>query len=156
MLCGRPGSSYSLSWSSSGSAKNSASHYLEVGQRLVCVATVLMNSQQIPLRQPEHQATTMQKLIQKRYLPAIKTCKKLPPYLGGFFAVFLFRRSCSCARVRHASSIRLKASFVSSSSARSARKAQSSALSRKISAELIRPTWAAQDQFQPDYSVKCL
>jgi hypothetical protein len=73
-----------------------------------------------------------------------------PRYLGGLFHRLVSSRSCWLASVRHAASIRCKASFVSSSSARSARKAQSAALSRKISAKLIPARWIATASSQRD------
>jgi hypothetical protein len=84
--------------------------------------------------------------------------RKQPPYSGGFLAVrgMLSNRSCWFASVRHAISIRLKVDFVSSSSERSARKAQSSALSRKISANFMPARWTGNGWFQPDHRVKCL
>jgi hypothetical protein len=69
-------------------------------------------------------------------------------YSRGLFHRLASNRSCWLARVRHAASIRSKASFVSSSSARLARKAQSAALSRKISAKLIPARWIARGSSQ--------
>jgi hypothetical protein len=52
------------------------------------------------------------------------------------------------ASVRHASSMRFSARLTSPTSARSARKAQSSALSRKISDKFIRVRWPGKGLFQ--------
>ena len=60
----------------------------------------------------------------------IRCASKEPSHPGGLFHLLVSSRSCWLAKVRHAASIRMKATLVSSSSARSARKAQSAALSR--------------------------
>jgi hypothetical protein len=77
-------------------------------------------------------------------------------YMGGFLHLFRSKISCWFAKVRHAASIRIKASFLSSSSALSARKAQSAALSRKVSAKLISAKWSGKVLVQRNISMKCL
>ena len=82
--------------------------------------------------------------------------QRQPPYTGGFFHLLLSRRSCSSARVRHAASMRRNAILSSSVSARLARKAQSAALSRKASANLIPARWHGSGMVQQISTVKYL
>ena len=83
---------------------------------------------------------------------------KTRSHLGEFFLAghcCRSSRSCWFASVRHAASMRMKVSLVSSSSDRWARKAQSSALSRKISAKLIPARWSGNALFQRISPMKC-